>query len=115
MRLGGGWAKVPADKQWHRTVIDERAWGPTIAYACGAVHPIIELCIPSTPPDDKLDKCVVCGFATTVLKSSAAARIEQVMDLYAPKDEDGIRHPEDGLISEEDARKLLDFPDLENA
>lgn len=44
----------------------------------------------------------------TVRGMAPAARLAIVMDLFAPEDEDGVRHPECGLITREQARELLD-------
>lgn len=41
---------------------------------------------------------------------SLAARIEFVMDLCAPRDENSVRRPENGLIDAETARRILDRP-----
>ncbi len=41
---------------------------------------------------------------------SPAARLEYIEDLYAPRDEDGVRQPGAGIISLDDYRKLLATP-----
>ncbi len=46
----------------------------------------------------------------SLLSDSPAVRLEQLWDLYAPKDEDGVRHPEYGVISKDDFMKLLELP-----
>jgi len=49
--------------------------------------------------------------ADALLPSSPGARFELLVDLYAPRDEDGVRQPEHGIITREDALQLLGGPD----
>lgn len=53
-------------------------------------------------------------FPTPLLSDKPAVRLEQIMDLYAPwtEHEDGTvqRDPRHGIISQEEAQRLLDLP-----
>ena len=42
------------------------------------------------------------------LPQSLAGRWELLLDLYAPMDEEGVRHPEAGVISRENFLELAD-------
>jgi len=44
-----------------------------------------------------------------LLSACMGARFVQLLELNAPMGEDGVRHPEGGLISDDDLLRLLDM------
>lgn len=49
------------------------------------------------------------NLALPIIPTTPAGRMECMLDLYAPKDEDGIRQPGDGMISLAEFERLMSY------